>query len=238
MGRKLTTKILIERARTIHGEIYDYSPVKYMGYKIKINIICSKHQVFQKSPNDLLGGSGCPKCGFEASAKTRRSTKQQFIQQAKIIHNNLYDYSAVVYKNNHTSITIICSTHGRFVQTPNNHLSKKHQCPQCSSSNTSILENLWIDDFDITSMIKQKYIYFDNKSYYKADGYDPVTNTVYEFWGDFWHGNPDIYNSDDINPVNGKTFGELYEATQIKIQKYKSYGYNINSIWENDFLSI
>lgn len=25
---------------------------------------------------------------------------------------------------------------------------------------------------------------------FKVDGFDPIINTIYEFYGDFWHGNP------------------------------------------------
>ena len=33
---------------------------------------------------------------------------------------------------------------------------------------------------------------------YIVDGYDSKTNTIYEFNGDFWHGNPNIYNLTDL----------------------------------------
>jgi len=71
----------------------------------------------------------------------------------------------------------------------------------------------------------------------KPDGYDKTTNTVYEFWGDFWHGNPDVYNPDNINPRNKLSYGALYEQTITKIKIIKQSGYNLIQIWENDFIS-
>ena len=45
-----------------------------------------------------------------------------FIQKAKSVHGNKYDYSLVEYVNSATKIKIICPIHGIFEQTPNNHL--------------------------------------------------------------------------------------------------------------------
>jgi hypothetical protein len=68
-----------------------------------------------------------------------------------------------------------------------------------------------------------------------VDGFDSLTNTVYEFWGDFWHGNSAKYNSEDINAVTNKTFGELYKQTEIKRIKILENNYNLVEIWESEF---
>jgi len=39
------------------------------------------------------------------------------IFKAKIIHGNKYNYSKVDYKSAKIKITIICNTHGEFIQT-------------------------------------------------------------------------------------------------------------------------
>lgn len=72
---------------------------------------------------------------------------------------------------------------------------------------------------------------------YKADGYCVETNTVYEFHGDYWHGNPKIYTPEIINEVNGKTMGELYLNTTNKEKYIKELGYTLIVMWENDLLS-
>ena len=54
-----------------------------------------------------------------------------FIEKAKKIHNNKYDYSLVDYKNTHSKVKIICSEHGVFLQTPAHHLTSKVGCPNC-----------------------------------------------------------------------------------------------------------
>lgn len=57
-------------------------------------------------------------------------TTEVFVEKAKKVHGNTYDYSKVNYINAHTKICIICSEHGEFWQTPNNHLNGKG-CPIC-----------------------------------------------------------------------------------------------------------
>jgi hypothetical protein len=70
---------------------------------------------------------------------------------------------------------------------------------------------------------------------YKADGYCKETNTIYEFHGDYWHGNPNIYDSTFINEVTGKSMGELYQKTIERENLIKSLGYNLIVLWESDY---
>jgi hypothetical protein len=50
------------KARLVHGYRYDYSFVNYLKTDIKVDIICSIHGVFKQTPNEHLGGNGCPMC--------------------------------------------------------------------------------------------------------------------------------------------------------------------------------
>lgn len=59
----------------------------------------------------------------------KRKTTKEFIEEAKMVHGNKYDYSKVVYVNNNTKVEIICPEHGSFFQRPNDHL-KKNGCPK------------------------------------------------------------------------------------------------------------
>jgi len=52
----------------------------------------------------------------------RGLTKEIFIEKAKNVHGNKYDYSKVEYIDNKTKVCIICPEHGEFWQRPDNHL--------------------------------------------------------------------------------------------------------------------
>ena len=60
-------------------------------------------------------------------------------------------------------------------------------------------------------------------------------NIVYEFLGDYWHGNPEIYGPFTINKLNGKTCAELYKQTINRINEIRGKGYKVFYIWENEF---
>lgn len=60
---KFSNDVFMKKARSVHGDVYDYSLVKYDGYENKINIKCLKHGIFKQSPHSHLSGAGCPSCG-------------------------------------------------------------------------------------------------------------------------------------------------------------------------------
>ena len=55
---------------------------------------------------------------------------QEFIEKAKKIHGDRYDYSKVEYVNAYTKVCIICPKHGEFWQAPRHHLNGSG-CPYC-----------------------------------------------------------------------------------------------------------
>lgn len=232
-NKKLDLKAFIKKANLIHHHKYDYSKVKkIINNSNKIEIICSKHGSFKQSPNKHLSGHNCPKCAIINYSTKQAYTLEEFIEKAKIIHNNKYDYHLIKYKNAKTKIKIICPKHKYFWQIPDNHLHG-HGCPKCNY-NISKSETEWLDSLNITNRFVTLYI---GKKKIIVDGFDPITNTIYEFYGDYWHGNPEIYNGEDYNQSNKITFGKLYENTIKREQIIKNAGYNLVCIWENEFKS-
>ena len=120
----------IEKARKIHGSKYDYSKIKYSGCYEKICIICPVHGEFWQTPSNHLQGCGCPKCGKEKS--TTMYSNEEFIEKAKKVHGDKYDYSKVEYKGWNKKVCIICPIHGEFWQQSNDHIARGRGCPQCS----------------------------------------------------------------------------------------------------------
>ena len=59
--------------------------------------------------------------------------------------------------------------------------------------------------------------------------------TAFEFLGDYYHGNPEVFESNKYNKTCHKTYGQLYQATMNKIKTLKENGYDVIYIWENDF---
>lgn len=130
MPKKVTTESFIQKAREIHGDRYDYSKVEYKSAKEKVIIICKEHGEFPQTPNIHLRGKGCPICGNISRGKSNSSNTEEFIEKARKIHGDKYDYSKVNYINNSTKVTIICPEHGEFSMIPSNHL-RGQGCVRC-----------------------------------------------------------------------------------------------------------
>lgn len=221
-------KFYLDKANIIHDNFYNYELVEYTTSVDKVKIICPFHGVFEQTFNAHVNqNKGCSLC-----ADNLLVDNESFIIKAMSVHNNLYDYSLVNYTGAHNKIEIICKEHDVFKQAPNVHL-KGHGCPRCVSS-ISKIEIKWFDYVGLSHEFRHQTIRFNNK-YYLVDGFDPNTNTVYEFYGDYWHGNPKIYDSNLIHPVRKVSFGKLYTDTIRRENMIKNAGYNLIFIWESDF---
>ena len=218
---KFGTESFIEKSKKIHLDKYDYTKVIYKSAVEFVKIICPIHGEFEQNPQLHLRGNGCQKCG-------KKITKDEFLQKSKLIHNNKYD--VLEFSNSKTKAVFICPIHGQFIQNPQDHL-KGHGCASCGfERSVSKNEEKWLDSLGIKNEFRQFPI---NK--YIVDGFNPETKTIYEFDGDFWHGNPNFFKADDINPVSNKTFGRLYKNTLNKRKHLESLGYNVVSIWESEY---
>jgi len=129
MPIKLTQKEVLGRFKKVHGDEYDYSLVDYKGQGKKVIIVCPVHGHFLQRPGDHLRGSGCEDCGILKRSNSQRKTREKFIEDAKSVHGDKYDYSLVEYKGNDKKVIIICPIHGDFFQTPSNHI--KYECRDC-----------------------------------------------------------------------------------------------------------
>lgn len=219
----------IGKAIRCHNNLYDYSIVKYVKSTIKVSIICKKHGEFFQTPNSHLAGHGCPKCSTSNKSKLYSKPTDKFLEDARLLHDKIYDYSQVVYKNSHVKIKILCQKHGEFFQTPASHLSG-NGCPKCSHV-ISNPEAEFLNKLGITF----RNIRLPEWKSKPVDGYDPTTKTVYEFLGDYWHGNPTKYNPSDIHPRRKVSYQTLYDETFSSFQKLKSFGYNVKYIWETNW---
>jgi len=300
----------IEKAKLIHDNKYDYSKINYINSQTNIIIICNEHGEFEQKPVKHLQGHNCILCSNISRAKNKTDNNKSFIEKAKLIHDNKYDYSKINYIDSQTNIIIICNEHGEFEQKPANHL-QGNNCILCSNILRSVNQRLSLDEFieraksiygntydyskvnytniDIKCILKcikhnfefeqtpynhLNYIgcnkcsnhsyskkainwlnfiskfndlniqhaenigeYIINNTKFKADGYCEETNTIYEFHGTIYHGDPRWCNPNDFNYL-GKNYGELYQKTLEREQQIKNLGYNLIVIWEYDWNKI
>lgn len=151
---------IIEKAKIIYNDSkYCYDLVMDANKMDYVFIICEKHGIFKKRLSRFLNGSGCPIC----SGKSKK-TFEEFLEEAKIVHNNFYVYNDTNYVNSHTKIGITCPIHGVFFQTPTNHLNGCG-CPECKKEKLKDIFSSNDDSFKNKSsdIHNGKYIYTKTK---------------------------------------------------------------------------
>ena len=67
-----------------------------------------------------------------------------------------------------------------------------------------------------------------------CDVYIPKLNLIIEYFGDYWHCNPNKYDSEYFNKKKNQTAREIWEYDKSKLELIKSYGYNLEVIWESE----
>jgi predicted DNA-binding protein YlxM (UPF0122 family) len=190
-----------------------------------------------------------PRSKQEQQALVTRTTRhgicQSFINASKLYHGvDNYLYDNVVYTDAHTKVTIECQIHGTFLAMPYKH-QQGNGCPRCARVSFSRAAISWIEYISITEKINIKHAlnggeYRIPGTRYFADGFCETNNTIYEFNGDCWHGNPDIYHHTDFcHPYDNQlTAGQLFARTNIKYATLIELGYNVVCIWENDWTQL
>ena len=126
---KFDHNMFIKQSKINHSIAYDYSKVHFEKPTDKVSIVCPKHGEFIQGAYYHSRGGNCPKC-----VGGKKLDGEYFIEKAKKVHGDKYDYSIINYKNYSTKVCIICKEHGEFWQTPNSHLFGAG-CPSCPQSN-------------------------------------------------------------------------------------------------------
>lgn len=73
-----------------------------------------------------------------------------------------------------------------------------------------------------------------------CDYFLPEYNTIIEFYGCYWHCNPELYDKNYYHSYSKRTAGEIWISDKKRINKiYEHYNKNITIIiiWENRILN-
>jgi very-short-patch-repair endonuclease len=173
-NKKLNVSDFIKKFSIVHNNKYDYSSVEYKNNRTKVKIICKEHGIFEQSP-ETHKKHGCPLCS--------KIYTNDFINSAKNIHHDKYDYSLTIYINAKSKVKIICKKHGVFEQIPNNHLNGKG-CSLCfSSKGEKIIEDI-LKNNDIKHIPRYSFNDCRYKNPLFFDFYLPENNLCIEYDGE------------------------------------------------------
>jgi very-short-patch-repair endonuclease len=215
---KKTTNDFKDKLIKIYGNTLDYSLLNYVNIRTKVKLICKEHGEFEIFPKHLIydNHQGCYKC----------ENKRVFIEKAKEVHEDKYNYDLVKYDNAHDNVLIVCKKHGAFEQLAYQHINGSG-CPRCSESKgeKQIRNYLIKNNIDYENQKKFedcKYI-----STLKYDFYLPKYNLCIEYDGqqhfilkNYWGGE--------------KEFEKIQKRDKIKTQYCRDNNINLLRIKYSD----
>lgn len=220
-SRTLTTETFIEKAKEVHGAVYDYTLVNYLTMSKHVEIICKVHGAFLQAASNHLTGQGCPSCGNIKRGLTRRSNNSEFITKALKLHNDQYDYSHVEYTTNFEKVLIRCQIHGLFYQSPAEHLSGS-RCPSCANESkgwnrTAFREAVERNGKGTLYLVK----IFDNEEVFLKLGI-----TSHSVTHRFRSNIGKCYNYEVVYEVSSTDGDKIYNAEKQLLRKFSDFKYN------------
>ena len=204
--RKAKTRMdpaeFVSRAEEVHPGKFKYERTTYKNMTTKVTVTCPDHGDFKISPIKLIHSAhGCPECGAlrrglrisninpGAAAAVVSIAKHAavYVEKARKVHGDLYDYSDLVYLGAKKKVAIKCQKHGTFWQTAEHHIKRRYGCPRCMTK--SAPEDAVAAYLSIFTTVEQR-----NRSLIgpkELDIYLPEHNIAVEFCGMYWHSHTD-----------------------------------------------
>lgn len=241
MPAKLGRKEIVARAKEKVSNCKDIQLVGVNQKGTKIKYICTKHNLtyIKAKKNFFWAHYLCDKCRKENIGKNISKGLTQDIQVPESSSLTILDDKVTLTRQQaHTlntgkyGILVKCKKCGQSYLTSLAGLKRNHyKCTKCELPRIlgarSYISTDWLKEikelFKIKNLIgyrsKEKTFRINGKLY-KVDGFDPSTNTVFEFLGDYWHG----YNTEDSR--FRKTFIRLGKIAKV---------YPVVYVWEHDY---
>ena len=217
-SRKLQKSVFTKRSKGFHNNKYDYSLVgDYNTSHDKVTIICPEHGEFEQQVYVHLNGHGCPKCKAIKHVEESVYSINEFIQKAREVHGNKYDYSLVDYNRAHDYISLKCPNHGIYIKKAYMHLQGQG-CPKCSVRNSNgeneILQ--FIENFNANIECNNRILI----NPYELDIVIPDKELAIEYNGLYWHS--EVYRDKNYH--------------KMKTELAEQQGYQLIHIFEDEWL--
>ena len=111
-------------------------------------------------------------CLKKSCAMSKKLTTQEWIEKAKLVHGEFYDYSKTVYINSDSRVSILCKEHGEFEQKAANHLQGKG-CIQCGINKSAATKIKTQEQF-----VTEVRVVHNNKYSYECTEYAGIENKI------------------------------------------------------------
>jgi len=215
---------------------------KYASAEWSLRHTCGT--VWTSSPKKLLGCKvGCPECAKITQGGFKKSLKKY---TAECLDATDGLVTPLEYLGDRIKSKHLCNTcRKEFLKKPSGVLSgASRYCPHCkrNASAYSPVSEAWLLKLNPSckrATTSGEHTVRVGNSVFRVDGYDAKKKTIYEFLGDCWHGNLQVYKPRDRpHPYGSQTAAALHKATMNRMTKIaQRSGCKIIYVWEADFRS-
>lgn len=203
---------------------------------------CLKGHTFTRFPTAVARKAFCPEC-----RESLRQAPHLYTKKVEQIHGDrikvLEDYAGAKVK-----LRFRCSECSHAWQALPSPLLNGVGCPQCANlkrvRGSSKVALDWMRvackelgiRFSSVQHADNGGEYLIPGTPYRADGFHKRSGTIFEFYGDRWHGNLNKYKPHSKpNPFSDKTAKRLNRETLAREQKLRDLGYRVVSVWEKEY---
>lgn len=181
-----------------------------------------------------IGGTGCPRC-VGSVVNDSNSLFQRCPELIREYDNtkNGRDVGTLTHKASYKAWWI-CQDCGYNWQAPVYRRTNGSGCPRCVGNYVSSSSQKWLDALKIKKSSRE--IILRGKHIPKWVRVDALEGgVVYEFLGDYWHGNPKVYEHKALHAHRQISFGAIYNETIHRLKSIRNSGFNLFCVWENDY---
>lgn len=209
----------IKNSKKVHGELYDYSKVKFTHVRKKVIIFCPIHGKFEQTPyHHINRKQGCKKCGIIKNTESKRYNKERVIEEiVKLLPPNI-THQIEHYICSADRLNFTCSIHGNFTQTLQ-HFRNGKFCPKCGHIRGGDKLRSSTDKFIVRSKKYHGDRYIYDKTVY-VNSETPLTVTCRKH-GDFITFPRNHYNGANCHKCNNES---TRDRCVKDIEKFKEDG--------------
>jgi len=124
---------MVEDARAIHGNRYEYIEDSYISARVGMTIVCPNHGEITITPDSHINARhGCKKCADQRQASETLAHRYRDLNRriAELSHQTV-TLQFQSFKGQNFDAKFTCIIHGAFVKKPIQALQTKHPCPEC-----------------------------------------------------------------------------------------------------------
>ena len=185
-GNRLKQQDFIDKCELKHPNKYDYTLTEYKNRRTDIQVKCIKHNlIFKTNYNSILYyNDACPECQKEEKVGINISTKEHFIERARSVHGDNYDYEQSDYLGLKHKVQIFCKKcNNYFTQSPTVHLNDKCGCPKCKNSKGELNTEKFLKEAGFEYITQHTFPDCKHVNVLKFDFYLPIQNLCIEYDG-------------------------------------------------------